>query len=326
MQRFKNILFVLDNSPFTGAAIQRAVELASTNKAKLTIIDIIPVSPIGRSLQSLSEKVDMMRKELINERKIEMEETLYGYLGDQEVTIEVLPGKPFFEIIQYVIRNNCDLVIKSAEQDNLLPPILFGSTDLKLLRKCPCPVWIVKPDDHPPSRRILAAVELESSDENLEIDVINRQIVEITSSLAQRESAQLHIVHAFLILDGGKLAQMLSKHFEEDSIRWVEEQKRNIDALQKSFEKMFKKHLDDKNIADLEYNFHFLEGEAEDVIVDLVQTEKIDLVVMGTVGRSDLAGLLIGNTSEAILSRIQCSVLAIKPPGFVSPIAFHLND
>jgi len=45
-----------------------------------------------------------------------------------------------------------------------------------------------------------------------------------------------------------------------------------------------------------------------------------DLVVMGTVGRSGIAGLFIGNTAEMVLEQVQCSVLAIKPPGFVSPV------
>ena len=45
-----------------------------------------------------------------------------------------------------------------------------------------------------------------------------------------------------------------------------------------------------------------------------------DLVVMGTVARTGISGLLIGNTAEAILEQVQCSVLAVKPHGFVSPV------
>ena len=41
---------------------------------------------------------------------------------------------------------------------------------------------------------------------------------------------------------------------------------------------------------------------------------------MGTVGRHGLSGILIGNTAEDILSNVDCSVLALKPDGFVSPV------
>jgi nucleotide-binding universal stress UspA family protein len=45
-----------------------------------------------------------------------------------------------------------------------------------------------------------------------------------------------------------------------------------------------------------------------------------DLVVMGTVARTGISGLIIGNTAEAILDQLMCSVLAVKPPGFTSPV------
>ncbi|HVS10740.1 MAG TPA: universal stress protein [Planctomycetota bacterium] len=45
-----------------------------------------------------------------------------------------------------------------------------------------------------------------------------------------------------------------------------------------------------------------------------------DLLVLGTVARTGIAGVLIGNTAEEILDRIACSVLVVKPDGFVSPL------
>jgi len=37
---------------------------------------------------------------------------------------------------------------------------------------------------------------------------------------------------------------------------------------------------------------------------------------MGTIARTGISGLIIGNTAEAILNQLECSVHAIKPPGF----------
>ena len=61
-------------------------------------------------------------------------------------------------------------------------------------------------------------------------------------------------------------------------------------------------------------------GHPDDVIPDLVRHSDIDLVVMGTVGRTGIPGLFIGNTAEEVLGQIDCSILAIKPPGFESPV------
>ena len=64
----------------------------------------------------------------------------------------------------------------------------------------------------------------------------------------------------------------------------------------------------------------FLEGDANDIIPRLAQKQKVDLVIMGTVARTGLPGFFMGNTAETILNQLNCSVLAIKPEGFVSPV------
>jgi nucleotide-binding universal stress UspA family protein len=41
---------------------------------------------------------------------------------------------------------------------------------------------------------------------------------------------------------------------------------------------------------------------------------------MGTVARTGISGLLIGNTAERLLQQLKCSILAIKPEEFTSPV------
>jgi universal stress protein E len=46
----------------------------------------------------------------------------------------------------------------------------------------------------------------------------------------------------------------------------------------------------------------------------------VDLIVMGTVGRSGIPGFFIGNTAEEVLQCARASILSVKPPGFQSPV------
>lgn len=62
-------------------------------------------------------------------------------------------------------------------------------------------------------------------------------------------------------------------------------------------------------------------GNPREAIPGLARELKADLVVMGTVARTGIAGFIIGNTVESILDDIGCSELAVKPDGFVSPVA-----
>lgn len=43
----------------------------------------------------------------------------------------------------------------------------------------------------------------------------------------------------------------------------------------------------------------------------------LDLVIMGTLARSGLKGIVIGNTAESVLGALNCPVLRVKPIGFV---------
>jgi len=63
-----------------------------------------------------------------------------------------------------------------------------------------------------------------------------------------------------------------------------------------------------------------LKGKPETEIPKFTDEINASLVVMGTVGRTGIPGLFMGNTTEEILNQLNCSVLAIKPKGFKSPV------
>jgi nucleotide-binding universal stress UspA family protein len=66
---------------------------------------------------------------------------------------------------------------------------------------------------------------------------------------------------------------------------------------------------------------HLLKGQPADVVTNLVRKERIEVIVMGTTCRTGVGGFLIGSTAEAVLSQVNCSVLTVKPSGFVTPVA-----
>ena len=68
------------------------------------------------------------------------------------------------EIIREVLRNERDLVIKSADGDTDAVDRLFGTTDLHLLRKCPCPVWLIKSTESTVIGRVMACVDFDDLD------------------------------------------------------------------------------------------------------------------------------------------------------------------
>jgi nucleotide-binding universal stress UspA family protein len=61
-------------------------------------------------------------------------------------------------------------------------------------------------------------------------------------------------------------------------------------------------------------------GEPEQAIARFVESHGVDMVVMGTVARTGIAGLVMGNTAERVLQRLRSSALFVKLPGFASAL------
>jgi nucleotide-binding universal stress UspA family protein len=55
-----------------------------------------------------------------------------------------------------------------------------------------------------------------------------------------------------------------------------------------------------------------IEGPASEAILNVADVRKIDLIIMGTRGLGSLKGLLIGSTSQKVLSHAQCPVLLAR--------------
>ena len=67
---------------------------------------------------------------------------------------------------------------------------------------------------------------------------------------------------------------------------------------------------------------HLLPSDPVQPIPDFALQRGIDLIVMGTVGRTGISGFVMSNTAEKVLRLVRCSVLAVKPHIFIS-VAVH---
>ena len=99
-------------------------------------------------------------------------------------------------------------------------------------------------------------------------------------------------------------------------------QREKIDQVgQHAHEQWFRELLEHFSFDDLRVQLHMLKGEAGDLIPWLAWKKHIDVIIMGTVCRTGIPGLFIGNTAEKVLRQVDCSVLTVKPGGFVTPVA-----
>jgi len=325
MQRFKDILCVVAPGSEGGAALERAANLAGNNQARLTVVCVIDKIPPDTTLLERVFSPEDLQAKFVEEHRQGLEELVTQWRSDVGIQIKVLSGIPFLSIISEVLRNDRDLVIKTAEHGGLLDRV-FGSDDMHLLRKCPCPVWLLKPESPKSYRRILAAVDVDDGYPPKELKTrhaLNRAVLEMASSLALSEFAELHIVNTWEAFGESAMRSAFMKRPEDEIVAYVEEVKQK-----------YQKHLSElvdgvigklgrETLEHIKPQTRLVKGSPRKELPVLARDIEADLVVMGTVARTGIPGFIMGNTAETILNRLDCSVLAIKPPGFETPVTLE---
>ena len=67
----------------------------------------------------------------------------------------------------------------------------------------------------------------------------------------------------------------------------------------------------DKNVP---HEHHMITGDPAGAIVRFAEDEKVDMIVVGTHGRTGLSRLLMGSVAEAIVRKSKCPVLTYRQP------------
>lgn len=216
----------------------------------------------------------------------------------------MLIGRAWMEIIREVLREGYDLVLVGTR--NLRGPqrLLIGSTGMKLLRKCPCPVWVARPDPDPEVNTVLVADDLSD---------VGERCLHLGVAAAQMLDARLLVLHAVSYPLEWRLAQCETPPDEIKAYR----EKTRAEAERLMHERLA---MTDFRTLARGTRVEVIAGPPDVVIQEVIAEHEVDLLVMGTLARTGIPGLLVGNTAERLLPAVPCSLLAIKPEEFQSPV------
>ncbi len=300
---FRSILVDIDATVPTHPALERAIRLARRSGARLTITDILTIPAyVRRSLPAELEE------EVISGRRQQLTRIADAVTGVR-TEAKLLIGRPGTVLVQEVLRSNHDLLMRSHARDTTsIGPRPFGAVDMELLRRCPCPVFLVRHGHVDPHPQIVAAVN--ASTEEAAERALNVKIVELALLIAEHEGGVPILLQAWT-----PFAELLvrSHGADADVAAYVEDVRQRTAADLRQLAQSFGDRLVGVQLV-------HRRGEPEAAISEFVVGHGVDLVVMGTVARGGIAGLLIGNTAERVLRQLPCSVLAVKPEGFVCPV------
>ncbi len=312
MHAFKTVMVAITRSHTSELELRQAFRLVADNNARLVLAFFDQSLEVMRRLQfiPLEGKLEAaMRKQLELDaeqvRQLAWEEGI-------EAQVQIVAGKPRQLIGGLIEEYGVDLVIKLADPSGALARNQLTGNDLALLRKCPVPVLMMACRDQLPdfTGRILVAIDV--GDPDSDAVALNRSLLLHGHYLSSQENAELHVVSVWNLPVNKPALKMLGDE--------------EIYDLQESTHQRYQQRLD-KALADAGLDaasegikVHLLKGNAAREIQNLANEINVDLIVMGTLSRH-AQGMLMGNTAENILNNIYCSILAVKPEGFVSPLA-----
>jgi len=298
MTQTDTILIVVDPTSETQPAAERGRHLARHCGMRVELF-ICGYSPQLLGSQLLDpQRIDAVKRGFLDDQRSKLDALAQTFAAEGiEVDVSVSWDHPLYEgIVRRVMRSDPRLVIKDTHYHSRLKRALFTNTDWHLIRSCPAPLWLVKPDIEFTRPVFLAAVDpLHEGDKPAALDT---RLLSEAFEYADELGGVVHAFHAF------------NPFVEPDDPARVEEahdsaMQQLVDAVQVPEERT-----------------HVRAGNTVEVLPQLAVETDAAVVVMGAVSRGRLEHAIVGSTAENVLDLLPCDVLVIKPKGFVSPVTF----
>ena len=275
-----------------------AGRLAAANGATVRLIACLPEPPAYRSMAvpNYSELAALAREALTEQlnravRRLSARRVKAGWViskcGADDAILRELESQTY------------DLVMVAAEKHEA--EYTAGKSTIHLMRKAPCPVWVVRPGHFGTKPKVLVAVAGDGP-ENL-----NLRLICSGNALAEHFGGELHILSAWNAYGEGMLrGHPLVPINAEDVRRYVEDAQAECAS---SLNELFGRcgfPVDHRRV-------HLLKGDPRVVIPQFCYDNGIAILVMGTVARRGIIGALLGNTAEKVAESLPASIVSVGP-------------
>ncbi len=296
MRNANRILVSLDRHEGAAAVLEKAVAIASTTGAVLDVVHIVYSDIVDLPLYS-AEKNQALKNSIMETGEAWLEDQLASIISEvKDVESNTVWNKnKWATIIEAAEERNADLIIKGISQIDEARSLIRTPEDSNLIRHSNIPVALVRGDAWVEKPMVLVAIDALNEDQ---VELNQRVLVE-AKHLSNVLNGDLAIAVTYPMLDAWAVPVALES--EHINLRSTIERaiREKVDALAKGLGINFK-------------SLHIKQGNSAVRIRDLVQETGAAMLVIGTVGRTGIKGLVIGNTSETILHYTSSDVLVIR--------------
>ena len=142
-----------------------------------------------------------------------------------------------------------DLVVITSDEDRE-----DHATIKRLLRKCPCPVWVIRPT-RARIQRVLVAVDPEPDELEL-----NQALLELGVGMVELYGGELHVVHAWSLYGESTLR---GSAFISTTPEWIEE---HLRSEREGHQRALDELLTCSTVSNAPWQVHLTKGEPGTVV------------------------------------------------------------
>jgi nucleotide-binding universal stress UspA family protein len=288
---FEEILFPTDGSDGAAFAFEHVLDLAARHDATVHVLNVADTTQNGL-LKIRGDDVDALEAEgdrIVREAAEQADEQ-----GVDTVT-DVVRGEPYREIVDYAEQHGLELIVMPTHGRRGLERFLLGSTSERVVRRADVPVLTMRPDDdvtvsHPYQDVLVPTDGSDCANQALAIGV----------DIADAEDAALHLLSVIAITALGSDVR------PDIQLEMLEESAHELLDEAAAF-------ADDAGVDAASTTVEYAPS-IHQAILTYIDDHEVDLVVVGTHGRTGFDRYVLGSVTEYLVRTSPIPVLTVRAP------------
>jgi len=283
------LLLATDGSLFSEGAIREAIRLAKRCSSKLAAISVIETNPEYETIApQLLEKAEKAARGHLESVKAQAKKE------GVEITTSILEGEDSYNFISdEAVKNKTTMIIMGRRGKTGLKRLVIGSTTARVIGHAPCNVLVVPQAAQVEFKNILVATDgsryaAAAASEAIGIAKKNKSKLIVLAVVPSESMQPMDIVHSQMSRDAIAEKEL---SVAENSAKAVKEAAQKEGVAVEAF---------------------IMGGKPADAIVQTAKEKNVDVIMLGSHGKTGIDKLLMGSVAERVIVLAACAVLVVK--------------
>lgn len=283
------LLLATDGSLFSEGAIREAIRLAKRCSSKLAAISVIETNPEYETIApQLLEKAEQAARVHLETVKAQAKKE------GVDITTNILEGEDSYNFISdEAVKNKTTMIIMGRRGKTGLKRLVIGSTTARVIGHAPCNVLVVPRAAQVEFKNILVATDgsryaAAAASEAIGIAKKNKSKLIVLAVVPSESMQPMDIVHSQMSRD---VIAEKELSMAENSAKAVKEIAQKEGVAVEAF---------------------VMGGKPADAIVQTAKEKNVDVIMLGSHGKTGIDKLLMGSVAERVIVLAACAVLVVK--------------